>query len=36
MKITDVKVWLLKGIKNNWTFMKKNTEEAYTGVGKVF
>ena len=33
MKITDVKVWLVQGIKYNWTLLKIYTDEGYTGVG---
>ena len=28
MKITDVKVWLVQGIKYNWTLLKIYTDEA--------
>ena len=35
MKITDVKVWLVQGIKYNWTLLKIYTDEGYTGVGEV-
>ena len=31
MKITDVKVWLVQGIKYNWTLLKIYTDEGYTG-----
>lgn len=34
MKITDVKVWLVQGIKYNWTLLKIYTDEGYTGVGE--
>jgi len=34
MKITDVKVWLVQGIKYNWTMLKIYTDEGYTGVGE--
>ena len=30
MKITDVKVWLVQGIKYNWTLLKIYTDEGYT------
>ena len=33
MKITDVKVWLVQGIKYNWTLLKIYTDEGYNGVG---
>ncbi|TRX71157.1 mandelate racemase/muconate lactonizing enzyme family protein [Carboxylicivirga sp. M1479] len=35
MKITDVKVWLVEGIKYNWTMLKIYTDEGYTGVGEA-
>jgi galactonate dehydratase len=35
MKITDVKVWLVEGIKYNWTLLKIYTDEGYTGVGEA-
>lgn len=35
MKITDVKVWLVQGIKYNWTLLKIYTDEGYTGVGEL-
>ena len=35
MKITDVKVWLVQGIKYNWTMLKIYTDEGYTGVGEA-
>ena len=34
MKITDVKVWLVRGIKYNWTLLKIYTDEGYTGIGE--
>ncbi|ANQ51659.1 mandelate racemase/muconate lactonizing enzyme family protein [Flammeovirga sp. MY04] len=34
MKITDVKVWLVQGIKYNWTMIKIYTDEGITGVGE--
>jgi galactonate dehydratase len=34
MKITEVKVWLVRGIKYNWTMLKIFTDEGYTGVGE--
>jgi galactonate dehydratase len=34
MKITEVKVWLVRGIKYNWTMLKIYTDEGYTGVGE--
>lgn len=35
MKIIDVKVWLVEGVKYNWTFLKIYTDEGLTGVGEV-
>ena len=35
MKITDVKVWLVQGLKYNWTLLKVYTDEGYTGVGEA-
>ncbi|MBK5722905.1 mandelate racemase/muconate lactonizing enzyme family protein [Dysgonomonas sp. Marseille-P4677] len=35
MKIIDVKVWLVQGIKYNWTLLKIYTDEGYTGVGEA-
>lgn len=35
MKISDVKVWLVEGIKYNWTFIKIYTDEGITGVGEA-
>jgi galactonate dehydratase len=35
MKITEVKVWLVEGIKYNWTILKIFTDEGYTGVGEA-
>jgi galactonate dehydratase len=32
MKITDVKVWLVEGVKYNWTMMKVFTDTGHTGV----
>jgi galactonate dehydratase len=34
MKITEVKVWLVEGIKYNWTLLKIYTDEGLTGVGE--
>lgn len=34
MKITDVKVWLVQGLKYNWTLLKIFTDEGVTGVGE--
>jgi len=35
MKITDVKVWLVEGVKYNWTMVKIYTDEGHTGVGEA-
>lgn len=35
MKITDVKVWLVEGVKYNWTMLKIYTDEGATGVGEA-
>jgi galactonate dehydratase len=34
MKIEDVKVWLVEGIKYNWTLLKITTDTGETGVGE--
>lgn len=34
MKITDVKVWLVEGVKYNWTLLKIYTDTGHTGVGE--
>ncbi|MFN8470916.1 MAG: mandelate racemase/muconate lactonizing enzyme family protein [Anaerolineae bacterium] len=35
MRITDVKVWLVEGVKYNWTLLKIYTDEGLTGVGEA-
>lgn len=35
MKIVDVRVWLVEGIKYNWTLMKVYTDQGVTGVGEA-
>jgi galactonate dehydratase len=35
MKITDIKVWLVEGVKYNWTLLKIYTDEGITGVGEA-
>jgi galactonate dehydratase len=35
MKITDVKVWLVEGVKYNWTLLKIYTDKGITGVGEA-
>ena len=35
MKIVDVKVWLVQGIKYNWTLLKIYSDEGVAGVGEA-
>jgi galactonate dehydratase len=35
MKIAEVKVWLVEGVKYNWTFIKVITDTGHTGVGEA-
>ena len=35
MKITDVRVWLVEGVKYNWTLLKVYTDSGITGVGEA-
>lgn len=35
MKIIDVKVWLVEGVKYNWTMIKIYTDTGQTGVGEA-
>ena len=35
MKITAVKVWLVEGVKYNWTMIKIYTDDGITGVGEA-
>lgn len=35
MKIADVKVWLVEGVKYNWTMIKITTDTGLTGVGEA-
>jgi galactonate dehydratase len=35
MKITEVKVWLVEGVKYNWTLLKVYTDSGHTGVGEA-
>ncbi|WP_156307215.1 mandelate racemase/muconate lactonizing enzyme family protein [Sphingobacterium endophyticum] len=35
MKIIDVKVWLVEGVKYNWTLIKIYTDTGLTGVGEA-
>ena len=35
MKITEVKVWLVEGVKYNWTLLKVYTDTGHTGVGEA-
>ncbi|MEM7623206.1 MAG: mandelate racemase/muconate lactonizing enzyme family protein [Planctomycetota bacterium] len=34
MKIEEVKVWLVEGVKYNWTMLKITTDTGHTGVGE--
>lgn|SRR6185312_10009608 len=34
MKITEVRVWLVEGVKYNWTLLKIYTDTGHTGVGE--
>jgi galactonate dehydratase len=34
MKITEVRTWLVEGIKYNWVFVKIYTDEGLTGIGE--
>ncbi len=34
MKITQVKTWMVEGIKYNWVFVKVFTEDGLTGIGE--
>ena len=35
VKITGAKVWLVEGIKYNWTMLKIYTDTEHTGVGEA-
>lgn len=35
MKITDVKVWFVEGVKYNWTLLKIYTDTGHTGIGEA-
>jgi galactonate dehydratase len=35
MKITEVKVWFVEGVKYNWTLLKVYTDTGHTGVGEA-
>jgi len=35
MRITAAKVWLVEGIKYNWTLLKLETEDGLTGIGEA-
>jgi galactonate dehydratase len=35
VKIRDVKVWLVEGVKYNWTMLKVWTDEGLTGIGEA-
>jgi len=34
VKITEVKVWLVEGVKYNWTLLKIHTDTGHCGVGE--
>ena len=34
MKIDKVKVWLVEGVKYNWTLVKVFTDDGLTGIGE--
>jgi galactonate dehydratase len=35
MKIADCRVWLVEGVKYNWTLLKIRTDEGITGIGEA-
>ena len=35
MKVTEVDVWLVEGVKYNWTMLKIHTDTGHTGVGEA-
>lgn len=35
MRISDVQVWLVEGIKYNWTILQVNTDEGISGIGEA-
>lgn len=35
MKITEIKVWLVEGVKYNWTMIKIHTDTGHSGVGEA-
>lgn len=35
MKITEVKTWLVEGLKYNWVLIKIETDEGLTGIGEA-
>lgn len=35
MKISGVQVWLVEGVKYNWTFLKIHTDQGITGIGEA-
>ena len=35
MRITEIKTWLVEGIKYNWTLLKVYTDEGLTGIGEA-
>lgn len=35
MKITEIRTWLVEGIKYNWTLVKVHTDSGLTGIGEA-
>ena len=35
MRITKFQTWLVEGIKYNWTLVRVETEEGYSGIGEA-
>ena len=35
MRITEIKTWLVEGIKYNWTLIKLHTDSGLTGIGEA-
>src|SRR6476646_4712557 len=35
MRITKLRTWLVEGIKYNWTLVKLETEDGFTGIGEA-
>ncbi|MEO1535650.1 MAG: hypothetical protein AAFS11_08855 [Planctomycetota bacterium] len=34
MRIDDVQVWLVEGVKYNWTLLRVTTDTGHTGIGE--